>query len=648
MSQALKLGVLGKFRMHRADGTPVALGVRKAQGLLAFLAVEGQASRDRVAGLFWGERNGERARHNVRQVLSKIRGQCGPLIESDGEFLRLDTDRVAVDVAGFSALAASDDAASLQRCLEIYAGDLLEGTLPKEAGFEEWLLPARERLRRQACDAMDRYVSILMSAGSERQALAAVNRRLSIDPACEPAHRNLITILHRLGRRSDALRQYDICADALQRELGVAPDAATRALVAGIRTAAGESHGAIDGGEAAGSIAMLAPDTNAPRIAVLPFENLSAETGDYFADGITEDIITALSRFHSLYVIARGSTFVYKNKVTPDDEIAAALGARYLVRGSVLRSGERVRINVQLLDGPARLTVWGSRFETEMTDLFRVQDEITATVVATLAGRLEAVQLERTRKAGPQRLKAYDYVLRGKDHHHRFTPDDCATCIDLFENAIEQDPGYAAAHAWLACGLGQAMIWDLDDHSSLVDRAQAAAERGLALDENDSESHRVLAQVFLTRGNLPRSLQHQERALFLNPNDDRSVCSMGEILCYAGRHEEAEQWVRKAMQLNPYHPQRYWTHLARALFHLSRFAEACAVLEQIGRPRKDDFAYAVAASVRAGNGEAVQRNVDALRVGVADFDAATFVAALPYKRAADRNLLRDALAEAGL
>ncbi len=154
--------------------------------------------------------------------------------------------------------------------------------------------------------------------------------------------------------------------------------------------------------------------------------------------------------------------------------------------------------------------------------------------------------------------------------------------------------------------------------------------------------------MFLTRGNLSRSLKHQERALFLNPNDDRSVCSMGEILSFAGRHEEAEQWVRKSMQLNPYHPQRYWTHLARALLHLGRYSDALEVLEQIGRPRLDDFAYIVAASVRAADKDAAKRNIDALRVAFPDFDADAFVESQPYERAADRSFLRGALADAGL
>ncbi|UCF67425.1 MAG: tetratricopeptide repeat protein, partial [Acidobacteriota bacterium] len=145
-----------------------------------------------------------------------------------------------------------------------------------------------------------------------------------------------------------------------------------------------------------------------------------------------------------------------------------------------------------------------------------------------------------------------------------------------------------------------------------------------------------------------KSLWHQKRGIFLNPNDDRSVCAMGEILTFLGRHEEAEGWVRKAMQLNPYHPSRYWTHLGRTLFHLERFEEAIGAFEHVPRPRQDDLAYRVAASARIGDAPALQRSVAALQEAIPEFDAAAFVASLPYERECDIESVRDALAAAGL
>lgn len=639
--------MLGRFEAQWLDGEPVDFISKKAQALLAYLAVEnGRAhTREQLATLLWSETGDERARHNLRQALSKIRASCDSLVISRGESLEIDPARCTMDVVEFERLANSKDPDELRRCLELYRGDLLDGLVPREPVYDEWLLLARGRLRRIACEAMDQLVRSLVGQGRIAEAIDTLNRRLVMDPACEPAHSKLMELLARVGRRSDALRQYQTCVEALQRELGAEPSAETRSLYTRIRKA--ESEGDLEEVHQI-AIPTLRTAHERPTVAVLPFDNLSNSEDTYFVDGIVEDIITALSRFSSLVVIARGSSFVYRDRNVPDRQIADELGAQFLVRGSVQRAGQRVRINVQLLDALAGSHLWADRFDRELEDVFLVQDEITSTLVSTLAGQVEAARLAHARKAPPERLAAYDILLRGKDHHHRFTAEDCRTCIDMFERAIERDPDYALAHAWLACGLGQAMVFKLDEIPKLVDRSQAAAQRGLELDENESECHRLLAQIFLTRRNLKRSLWHQERALFLNPNDDRSVCSMGEILSFVGKHEEAEEWVRKSMKLNPYHPQRYWTHLARALFHLGRFEEALAALEQIGRLRMDDHAYRVATSARLGDARALRRNVAELQEVFPDFDAVRFAESLPYEHDSDRQAVLDALEVANL
>ena len=183
------------------------------------------------------------------------------------------------------------------------------------------------------------------------------------------------------------------------------------------------------------------------------------------------------------------------------------------------------------------------------------------------------------------------------------------------------------------------MVFELDDIPALVDRSQSAVEKGLSLDENDSECHRILAQVNLERGNLKRALQHQERALFLNPNDDRIVNAMGEVLVFAGRAEEAEQWVRKSMRLNPYHPVRYRTHLVRALFHQGHFEESLGVLDSIDKQRRDDLTYRIAALGRLGRSDAAKKTALQLSDEFPGFDPASFVKALPFQKEEDREAL---------
>jgi adenylate cyclase len=644
MARTLRLQVLGPFTARWSDGEPAALTNKKARALLAYLAVESNRphARERLAGMLWGETGDERARHNLRQSLSAIRRCCGPVIVSQGDLLRLDPTCCSADVIDFERLAGADKADELLRCLDLYRGELLEDLDPREPVYDEWLNLARARLRKVACRVVDDLVSALVDEGRHEEAIRALERRLLMDPSCEAAHRRLMELLARVGRRSEALRQFRTCVEVLERELGAEPDAETRNLHASLQS----SEPATETPEP-GPVAPPGEPTQ-PKLAVLPFDNLSGDADAYFVDGIVEDITTALSCFHSLVVIARGSSFAYRGRDVPERQIADELGAQFLVRGSVRRAGQRVRVNIQLLDAFASLQLWGHRFDGDLEDVFEVQDEITSTVVSTLVGKVEAARLTHARGAPTRLLDAYDLYLRGKDHHHRYTAEDCRACIDLFNRAIERDPDLAVAHAWLACGLGQAIVFDLDEHARLVDRCQAAAERGLELDENESECHRVLAQVFLTRGNLKKSLWHQERGLFLNPNDDRLVCAMGEILTFVGRHEEAEGWVRKSMQLNPYHPPRYWTHLGRVLFHLGRFEEALDSFDHIQRPRKDDLAYRVAASARSGDALAVQRDLTALREALPVFESSAFAASLPYEREQDRQTVLDALVAAGL
>jgi adenylate cyclase len=436
-------------------------------------------------------------------------------------------------------------------------------------------------------------------------------------------------IYERLGRRSDALRQYQYLSEALEQQLGARPERETVATYERIR-----------GGTAAKSStpARTAPtetpeplERELPTVAVLPFDNLSGSDDDYFVDGMVEDIITALSQFSSLMVISRGSTFALRGTEMSSREAADELGAQFVVRGSVRRAGHRIRLSIQLLDARSEATLWAQRFDREIEDVFLVQDELSSTIVSTLAGRVEAARLDKARRAPPERLDAYDYVLRGKEHHHRYTAEDCRLAIEMFEHAVDRDPDYSQAHAWLACGLGQAMAYRPAEYDALLDQAQIAAERGLELDACDSECLRILAQIAMLRGNLELAVRHQERGLFLNPNDDRSVCAMGEFLSFMGRSEEAERWIRKAMRLNPYHPPRYWSHLARVLFHLGRHQEALDALKSIRVPRLRERAYQVAASYALGDPGLLDASVAALRKAKPEFDSELFVGKLPYE-----------------
>ena len=623
MNEPLKISLLGGFQATRVGGEAVNFSSKKAQALIAYLAAEADRthSREKLASLLWGNTGDDRARHNLRQSLAKIRQTFGDIVVADGDCLSIDGGSCKFDVHTYEALAGEAGSDALRSSLDLYQGEFLSGIELREPGFSDWLLIVRNRLRQTACDVAMRLADKLVSENRHNEAIAALDDLLAVDPADENAHRQLMKLYAATGNRSRAIRQFQRCKRALEAELGATPDAETVALCRELK------HNEADGGAVAAEPAV---GTTVPTVAVLPFENLSGSDDRYFADGIAEDLITALSSFHSLAVISRGSSFIYRDRDMPEKKIATELGAQYLVSGSVQRLDNRVRLNVQLMDAQAGLQVWGHRFDREMEDVFALQDEITSTLVSTLAGRVEAARLSHARKAPPERLDAYDLVLRGKDHHHRFTAEDTRLCIDMFRRAIDRDPAYAVAYAWLACGYGLAIVFQLDDMARLVDKSQAAAEKGLDLDENESECHRVLAQVQLTRRDLDRALWHQERALFLNPNDDRILCAQGEILTFVGRADEALDWVRKSMRLNPYHPQRYWTHLARAQLHLEQYTETLAALGNITKSRLDDLVYGIVANQALGRTDAVRDGIAELGKRFPGFDEPAFIASLPY------------------
>ena len=331
------------------------------------------------------------------------------------------------------------------------------------------------------------------------------------------------------------------------------------------------------------------PVAEAPAnsICVLPFANRSGDSDqdDFFADGLTEDIITALSRFHHLFIISRNSAFQYKGRAVSARDVASEFNVRYVVEGSVRKVGDRVRVSVQLVDGLAGCHVWAERYDRQLEDIFALQDEVTAAIIATLPGRVEAAAGEKAGRKPTENMTAYECVLAGKRLHHRSTRADNDKALLLLDRAIALDPHYAHAHAWKGCTLGQAWVNGYGaDREGVWREAVRALNTALQLDSHDSDTHRILASVNLIRRNHDKALYHQQRALDLNPNDDLVVVQQGEILTWLGEGEEGARWIEKAMRLNPCHPERFWNHLGRAYFVAGRYAEAAAAFGHVSAP----------------------------------------------------------------
>jgi adenylate cyclase len=308
-----------------------------------------------------------------------------------------------------------------------------------------------------------------------------------------------------------------------------------------------------------------------------------------------------------------------------------------------------VRVTVQLIDAETDRHIWADRYDRELEDIFAIQDEVTSSVVATLSRRVEAATRERAANKPTENMVAYECVLAGKLLHHRSTKADNAAAMVMLERAIELDPRYAHAHAWAACTLGQA--WSngfCADRDATWNRIMEELQTAHALDDNDSDVHRILAAVHLTHNDHDKATYHQDRALALNPNDDLIVVQQGEILTWLGRADEGIDWIKKAMRLNPYHPERYWNHLGRAYFVAHSYAEAVEAVKHITILDHFHHAFLAAANGQMGNEVEARGHAKETLARKPDFTAADYLSTAHYKRQEDLDHHRTSLLRAGL
>lgn len=317
-----------------------------------------------------------------------------------------------------------------------------------------------------------------------------------------------------------------------------------------------------------------------PSIAVMPFENLSGDASqDYFCDGITMDLTTDLSKFQDLFVIGSHSVFAYKGKAVRAQEMSRQLGVRYLLSGSAQKASDRVRINVQLIDATTGRNVWADRYDRQLRDLFSVQNDMIDAIVASLTLKISAAERERAMHKETASLEARDYYLRGVAAQPCRSSNECR---DSFEKAYELDPNHARTLGWLSYVLhkGWAAGWDGYSQDDL-DRAYRLAQRAVALDPDDYQSHWSLAVINLGMRDYHKGMAAYARALHLNDNDPDLLVEMAEQFVYMGQHEEAIAQIRRGMRLNPLYPDWYRHDLAWALYFVGDYQRSIDVLSEM-------------------------------------------------------------------
>jgi adenylate cyclase len=318
-----------------------------------------------------------------------------------------------------------------------------------------------------------------------------------------------------------------------------------------------------------------------PSIAVLPFVNMSGDPEqEYFSDGMTEDLITDLSKISGLFVIARHSVFTYKGKPVRVEDVGRELGVRYVLEGSVRKANKRVRITAQLIDTETEGHVWAERYDRELDDIFSLQDDVRQKIVNALAVKLAEGEAVRLGRKYTDNKEAYDYYLRGLEYLYLISEADNLQARHMFEKAIALDPTFAAAFAYM--GLTHWLEWSLgwsQDHQSL-ERALELAKTCLDLDDSLPEGHRILGEVYLWHKNHDKAISEFEICIALNPNDADAIVALGNVLNWAGKPEEAIGLVQKAMRLNPVYPGLYLWVLGHAYYLTKRFEDAIATLKR--------------------------------------------------------------------
>jgi adenylate cyclase len=314
-----------------------------------------------------------------------------------------------------------------------------------------------------------------------------------------------------------------------------------------------------------------------PSIAVLPFANMSGDPEqDHFSDGITEDIITALSRLRWFLVIARTSTFVYKGRPADVRLVGRDLGARYVLEGSVRRIGQRVRITAQLVDAAEGHHLWAERYDRELTDIFALQDEITASVTAALEPRLVAAEGVRAERRSADDLDAWDLVARGVSHFWKLTAVECDTGISILRQAVQRYPDYAPAHSMLAFTLVIAAYVGLGPAGGDRELASQLAHRAVELDEEDPWAHAALGYLAFTSRRTEDAIRHFRSALDLNPNFAAAYGALGWTFVFDGRSEEALGCFEQALRMSPQDPLNGFilAGIAASHYFAARYPEA--------------------------------------------------------------------------
>jgi TolB-like protein/DNA-binding SARP family transcriptional activator len=571
---------------------------RRRLALLARLALgrPAGARRDKLIAFFWPESDAEKSRHLLSDAVYRVNQALGQeVIVAAGDDLRLDQALLPSDVAEFEDALARNDPAAAAR---IYAGPFLDGFFIEGAlEFERWVESERQRLAHAFAGALEALADAAGTRGDHVEAVAWWRRLAAHDPWSSRAALGLIKALGAAGDRASALQHARVHEALLRSDWGAEPAVEFASAVAKLTTKAepptaprpatptppptmdsrtepvpaAPAQERITAGRpriwpwaglAVGLLAIwggwralgsLRSGTAPITLAVLPFADLSpTRDQEYFADGITEELISTLTEIERLRVPSRTSVYALKGQAVDVRDVGRRLDVAYVIEGSVRKGASGVRITAQLVSTRDGYQLWSGTYDREMADILAVQEEIAGAISQTLRIRLDAADRQGSPPPNPSHADAYDLYLRGRYHWHRRTEASLRTAVAAFEEAVSRDPGYARAWAGLADGYAILGFYDWGAPRDVFPRARAAAQRAQQFDETRAEAEATLGYVSLYYDwDWPRAEEHFRRSIRLDPGSSKAHQWYANFLTATGRFSEAEGEMRRAQELEP-------------------------------------------------------------------------------------------------
>lgn len=632
MSAVLHLDLLGGYRASAGpDGSPIDFPTKKSALLLVPIVIDQPApSRDRLAALLWSNRQEQQGRGSLRQAIFTMRttlreaGAMEPITRQDR--ISMAPETVACDVIAFRNAARGSTIEDLEKARRLYKGPFLGTVRLPDPEFAAWVEDTGQTLLRAAEAVGVDLAALYRDAGDLGAATDALDWVLTLDPTREDVHRSLMRLHLEAGNRTLALRQYRNCVAVLERELGVPPDRETLALFdaisSGTLTAsvgktqaspfmAGETEGRPQRPAVQSVVEPVRP-TN-PDIAVLPFSLLSDDVeAAHLGEGLFEDLTSDLPKFHQVRCKTRNAALSAIESGIPRNRVGASIQANYVVDGSIRASGNRVRVNAQLVDVASGVQLWSDRYTVDIEDIFDTQDRLTERIIVAVTNRLKQEMLALAQRKPAAERTPYDCWLIGFSLLLKGTEDHTRQGLQQFERALEMDSHYARGH----CGMSLAYFNEWGAHAwplwnDAIEKAYGHAEEAVRLSESDHVGQCLLGRIHVYRREFDRGQRYLERSYTLNPYGTDMLAIAALSWSFLGDHGKAHDLATRAIELHPSPPEWYYGGIALSLFMTGRAEEARKIRERSPRAYPDTLAFL--AADYAMNGDMVRASSYAAR-----------------------------------